>query len=172
MGKPQLPAFSTQPLQLVGEERYWQTGRRQNRAHHAVEAIGYHDRQDVPAPAEPKELGKFWIDVNLGDDRIDLIGCGAEQIHLALHAFTRCDTPALPKPLDLAPGGVGKALEESIRRIIGSDRAVEINEDVAIGGVSSTNLGQVIRQSIPPRKFTWIVSFSIFAVQNQVTQPA
>ena len=130
-GKPRRQRSAALPLELVGEERYGKPGGRQDRVHDAIEAVGNHHRRDAAAPAELQELGKPRIDANLGDRAVDLLGRGAQQLHLTLHAFARGDAPTLPELLDLAPGGVGEALEQPIRRIVRCDRAVEIDQGLA-----------------------------------------
>ena len=72
---------------------------------------------------------------------VELLGRGAQQLDLALHAFARGDLAGLPGRLDHAPKRIGKTREQAVGGIVRSDGAVEIDENLQASRATAMTFG-------------------------------
>ena len=130
IGEGRGPAIVATPHQLVGLAGQGQSGHREHRAQHQVEAVRHHGNADGVAPAQVDEVRKAGIDRHGAQEVVDLLRAGAQQRHLLRGRVPRGHASGEPGFVDGPPRGVGEALEQLIGRLVGRDGAVEVDVDV------------------------------------------
>ena len=126
------PAVAVDRLEMIGMKRHAEARAAQNGVDDDVEAIRHDGHAETVAHAFAHEHGKTAIDADARRGGHHLLRCRSQQAHLTRHAFARADPTGLPFLLDVAPGGIGKLLEQHVGGVAGCNRPVEVDEDMAL----------------------------------------
>ena len=131
MREAELPTIITEMPQVVGCDGEGKPGALDDAAHDAVETVRDDHHVEMRGPAGPDERNETWIDVDAGDELIELVLARAHQIDLPRHAFARADELGFPLFLDGTPARFGEALEQAIRGVLDRDGAIEIEQNLS-----------------------------------------
>ena len=74
---------------------------------------------------------KTGVDMDAGDEAVDVLFARADELDLPRQAFARADEPGFPGFLDVAPGRLGETLEKAIGRVLDRDGAIEIEQNLS-----------------------------------------
>ena len=128
VGERQAPAISALPLQPVCKERKRKPLALQDGSHEAIETVRDDSHNHALQNAKTHERMKAGVDPHIANLVVELLGCRAQQGHLAAHTFARRYLPGLPRVLDVPPGRGGEPLQKPVGRVVGRHRAIEVDE--------------------------------------------